>query len=135
MISPSHPILEISGSAMRTRQLSISAIVGGGVCVSAIDGQRVYSALREVVASGDRAQLSFSGITRLTTAFLNAAVGQLYGEFTEEIIRSRLAPPVDAEAWQLNRLKLVVDRAKAYFSGGDDMRKVISRASEPDGEE
>ncbi|MCY1556972.1 hypothetical protein D9M68_937760 [compost metagenome] len=54
----------------------------------------------------------------MTTAFLNAAVGQLYGEFTESQVRERLGPPIDFEAWHLNRLKLVVDRAKEYFKDG-----------------
>lgn len=59
----------------------------------------------------------------MTTAFLNAAVGQLYGEFSETYIRRHLAPPVDAESWHLARLQLVVDRAKEFFK---DQKKVQS---------
>lgn len=61
-------------------------------------------------------EISFFGITRMTTAFLNAAIGQLYGEFDESEIKSHLAPPVDFEDWHLRRLKMVVDRAKIYFA-------------------
>lgn len=100
---------------MRTKIIPISAIVGGGICVSASDGQKVYQQIRDAVSAGDRVVLSFSGITRMTTAFLNAAVGQLYGEFDEQTIKMRLGPPVDYEKWHLNRLKIVVDRAKSYF--------------------
>jgi len=59
--------------------------------------------------------ISFSGVTRLTTAFLNAAVGRLYGELTADQIREHLAPPADCEPMHLSLLKLSVDRAKSYF--------------------
>lgn len=110
---------------MKTIKIPIAAIVGGGVCVSASDGQRVYKEVQKAVADGDRVVLSFSGITRMTTAFLNAAVGQLYGEFSEEVIRQRLAPPVDFEGWHLSRLKLVVDRAKAFFKDVERVNKAF----------
>lgn len=97
-------------------RVSVSTIVGGGICVAASDGQKVHQVIYDVIQAGNRAEISFFGITRMTTAFLNAAVGQLYGEFDEKVLRTRLVPPVDFEDWHLRRLKLVVDRAKLYFS-------------------
>lgn len=111
---------------MKTVTVTISTIVGGGICVSASDGQKVYQVVQKVVASGDRVVLSFSGITRMTTAFLNAAVGQLYGEYTEEEIKQRLAPPIEFEPWHLSRLKLVVDRAKLFFRDSGRLNKVFN---------
>lgn len=108
-------ILMIYGEEMKDVKVSISSIVGGGICVAASDGQKVHDEIVRVLASGNRAQISFFGITRMTTAFLNAAVGQLYGEFDEGQLRRHLAAPVDFEDWHLKRLKLVVDRAKIYF--------------------
>lgn len=110
---------------MRDVSIQIARIVGGGICVAADDGQKVYAKVREVVADGNRAVLSFSGITRMTTAFLNAAVGQLYGEFSETTVRRHLAPPVDFEDWHLRRLKLVVDRAKQYFADEEKVTQSI----------
>lgn len=95
--------------------VSIARIVKGGICVAASDGNAVHDTIVGEIKKGNRIKLSFSGVTRMTTAFLNAAVGQLYGEFPEEQIRRQLAPPVDVEPWHLNRLKLVVDRAKTFF--------------------
>ncbi|GAB5540085.1 MAG: STAS-like domain-containing protein [Salibacteraceae bacterium] len=106
----------IYGDRMKTVKISLSSIVGGGICVAASDGQKVHRAIYDVIQRGDRAEISFFGITRMTTAFLNAAVGQLYGEFDEGLIKARLATPVDYEEWHLSRLKLVVDRAKIYFA-------------------
>jgi STAS-like domain of unknown function (DUF4325) len=101
---------------MKEVTISIAQIVDGGICVSTDDGNKVHQVVYDEIKKGNRVKLSFSGVTRMTTAFLNAAIGQLYGEFNETDIRKHLAPPIDTEAWQLNRLKLVVDRAKAYFS-------------------
>lgn len=106
-------------------RVSVSAIVGGGICVAASDGQKVHQALYDIIQKGNRAEISFFGVTRMTTAFLNAAVGQLYGEFDEKILRARLAPPVDFEDWHLRRLKLVVDRAKLYFSDQERIEEIF----------
>jgi hypothetical protein len=119
---------------MKTVTVSISSIVGSGICVSASDGQKVYNVISESVASGDRVQISFSGITRMTTAFLNAAVGQLYGEYSEQVVRKHLLPPIDSEPWQRNRLKMVVDRAKIFFTEDSRLRDVASQDDEGDDE-
>ena len=116
----------------RTILVKISSIVGGGICVSSDDGHKVHDVIHEIITSGDRAQISFASVTRMTTAFLNSAVGQLYGEFSEDFLKSRLAPPVDSEPWQLARLKLVVDRAKMFFSADEAIRAAVRRASDFD---
>lgn len=100
---------------MALATVQISKIVGGGICVAASDGNKVHDEILAAFKSGNRVVLSFQNVTRMTTAFLNAAVGQLYGEYTEGQLREMLAPPIHAEPWHLNRLKLVVDRAKIYF--------------------
>lgn len=97
--------------------------------MSAQDGNRVHDAIRGEIEKDNRVTISFSGVTRMTTAFLNAAVGQLYGEYSEEQIRRHLAPPIEAEPWHLNRLKLVVDRAKMYFKDPAAARAAFLRAT------
>ncbi|MGU3467757.1 STAS-like domain-containing protein [Methylobacterium sp. C33D] len=101
---------------MREVQVSIARIVGSGICVSAPDGHKVHEVIYRHIAEGRRVFVSFSSVTRMTTAFLNAAIGQLYGEFSQETLRQHLAPPIDADKRQLTQLKLVVDRARAFFS-------------------
>jgi hypothetical protein len=112
------------GSKMKTIKVTISSIVDGGICLAASDGQKVHAALHKIVAEGNRAEISFFGVSRMTTAFLNAAVGQLYGEFDEGTLKARLAPPVDFEDWHLKRLKLVVERAKSYFEDQERIDKI-----------
>ena len=53
-------------------------------------------------------------MTTLTAAFLNAAIGQLYGRFNEERIRSLLKVE-DMQPDDIALLKRVVDTAKLYF--------------------
>ena len=119
---------------MKEVKLSIASITGGGICVAASDGNKVHDAIKAEIDRGSRVTISFSGVTRMTTAFLNAAVGQLYGEFTEEHIRRQLAPPVDVEKLALHRLKLVVDRAKKFFKDPNVVKTAFFNATELDDE-
>ena len=105
--------------------IQIARVIGGGICVAASDGNKVHDEILAAFKAGNRVALSFQNVSRMTTAFLNAAVGQLYGEFSEEQLREMLAPPIHAEPWHLNRLKLVVDRAKVYFRDPKRAEKIF----------
>jgi hypothetical protein len=111
------------GVPMRNRLvLSIYEIVGSPLCVAAGDGQKVYEQIAAAIRGGKGVTLSFRNVTGLTSAFLNAAIGQLYGEFTEDQIRASLrVADMDAEDRAL--LKRVVDTAKAYFKDPERFKK------------
>jgi hypothetical protein len=94
--------------------LSTFEIVGSPLCVASSDGQKVYDRLAVALKEGRSIILSFHNITTLTSAFLNAAIGQLYGTFSEEQIRSLLKVQ-DMQADDLTLLKRVVETAKLYF--------------------
>jgi hypothetical protein len=89
-------------------------IVGGGLCVSSDDGQLVHDQIAELLRKKHKVIISFEGVDTLITAFLNTAIGQLYGEFPEEYVREYLSVnnmlPDDMEL-----LKRVIDNAKIYF--------------------
>jgi hypothetical protein len=89
-------------------------IVGGPLCVSAEDGQRVHNKIVPLLREGQKVVLSFEQVETLISAFLNAAVGQLYGEFPEERIRE-LVSVRDMDEEDVAVLKRVVENAKAYF--------------------
>ncbi len=89
-------------------------VVGSPLCVASSDGQKVYDRLAAALKADQDVLLSFHNVTVLTAAFLNAAVGQLYGTFSEKKIRSLLKIE-DAEQDDLALLKRVVDNAKLYF--------------------
>ena len=93
----------------------IAEIVGGPLCVSADDGQRVYDKIVPLIREGRAVALSFQGVETLISAFLNAAVGQFYGEFPEARIRELLSVR-DISQDDLGILKRVVENAKRYFA-------------------
>ena len=97
------------------RRLSLVQVVESPFCVAIDDGQRVHNEIADILDAGQIALVSFSGVKRLTTAFLNAAIGQLYNEYEEASIRERLRV-TDATQQDLLLLKKVVDNAKFFFA-------------------
>ena len=98
-------------------------IVGGPLCVSADDGQRVHDKIVPLLRDGQKVVLSFEQVETLISAFLNAAIGQLYGEFPEDRIRE-LVSVRDMDDEDQAVLKRVVDNAKRYFAN----RPVVDKA-------
>lgn len=101
--------------ASETILIRVYQVIGSSLCVASDDGQKVYEQIASVLKSEKKAQLSFQNVEVLTSAFLNTAVGQLYGKFSEEQIKAGLLPPMDIDKDDLVLLKRVVDRAKEYF--------------------
>jgi hypothetical protein len=95
--------------------ISVMQIVGSPLCVASSDGQKVYDQLSVALKEQHSVMLSFRNVEILTSAFLNAAIGQLYGAFSEEQIRAFLQVE-DIEMDDLELLKQVVETAKHYFS-------------------
>lgn len=94
--------------------VSIFEVVGSPLCVASSDGQKIYERLTSALKDDRSVTLSFHNVSTLTSAFLNAAVGQLYGEFSEEKIRSLLKVQ-DMQPEDMALLKRVVETAKQYF--------------------
>lgn len=111
--------------------LSLFEIVGSPLCVASGDGQKVYDRLAAVLKEGGNVTLSFRNITTVTSAFLNAAIGQLYGSFSEEQIRSLLVLQ-DIKSDDLELVKRVIETAKQYFK---DPNKFDQAVRESLGEE
>ncbi len=110
-------------------RISMFEIVGGPLCVASNDGQRIYDRLAAALKADRHVTLSFRKVTALTAAFLNAAVGQLYGTFSEEKIRFLLKVK-DVEPDDLALLKRVVDNAKLYFKDPHRFSQVVRETLE-----
>jgi hypothetical protein len=80
---------------------------------------------------GRNVMLSFHNITTLTSAFLNAAIGQLYGTFSEEEIRSLLNVR-DMQQDDVALLKRVVETAKQYFKDPQKFDQALRETLEDD---
>ena len=110
-------------------RISIFEVVGSPLCVASGDGQKVYDRLNAALEVDRGVALSFHNVTTLTSAFLNAAIGQLYGTFSEEQIRAQLKVE-DMEQDDLALLKRVVDNAKLYFKNPERFDKVVEETQE-----
>lgn len=107
-------------------KLGITEVVGSSICVSIEDGTKLHDAIVAALDQGRPVALSFAGVGRLTTAFLNAAIGQLYNEYDEARVRAGLLPPTNATQEQLSLLKRVVDNAKRFFADRDRISGIVS---------
>ena len=110
-------------------RISIFEVVGSPLCVASGDGQKVYDRLSTALEKDRSVVLSFRNVTTLTSAFLNAAIGQLYGTFSEKQIRDLLKVE-NAEQDDLALLKRVVDNAKLYFKDKEAYNKAVEETGE-----
>ena len=94
-------------------------INGGSLCVSASDGQRLYDKIAPLLEEGTPVALSFKRVDTLISAFLNAAIGQLYGapfkDRLDELLSFRDLAEDDREM-----LEQVVQNARTYFDQPKD---------------
>lgn len=96
--------------------LKIFDIVGGPVWVSTEDGQKVFDKITAAFKAGRAVDLSFANQGNLITAFLNAAIGQLYsGEYEEAFLKQHLAF-CDISGDDRAMLERAIDNAKRYFA-------------------
>jgi len=108
--------------------LSILEVVGSPLCVASDDGQKVHDRIAAAMKEGQGVTVSFLNVSSLTSAFLNAAIGQLYGSFSENEIRSKLKV-ADLEPDDRELLKRVVDTAKEYFKDPERFKRAERAAS------
>jgi hypothetical protein len=108
--------------------LSIFEIVESPLCIASDDGQKVYRRIAAGLKEDANVTISFLNVSSLTAAFLNTAIGQLYGNFKEDQIRSRLTIR-DMHPDDLALLKRVVDTAKEYFKDPERFKKAERAAS------
>jgi len=94
-------------------------IIGGPLCVSASDGQRLHDKIAPLLRKETPVVLSFKRVDILISAFLNAAIGQLYGELPEDRL-DELLDFRDLADDDHEMLTHVIENAKAYFRRPQD---------------
>ena len=96
--------------------LKIFDIVGGTVWVSTEDGQKVFDKITAAFKADRSVVLSFANRENLITAFLNAAIGQLYGGQYEEAFLKEHLEFADISDDDRTMLVRAIDNAKRYFA-------------------
>jgi hypothetical protein len=104
---------------MEVGNIIVKDIISVDTAVSTDNGNLVYKKIVEFLNSGNEVHLDFIGITMMTTAFLNAAIGQLYSTYTGEQL-NKLLKLVNVADDDKILFKKVIDRAKQYFANKKD---------------
>ena len=115
-------------------RISMFEIVGSPFCVASDDGQKIYKHLNAALRVDQNVVLSFHNVTALTTPFLAAAIGELYGTFSEEKIRSLLKVE-DIAPDDLAFLESVVRDVKLYFKDPQRFNQIFQEVLGDDDDE
>ncbi len=94
--------------------IRVRELVGSPFCVASNDGDKLFDRVAESIRRNRPVALSFEGVDNLTWAFLNSAIGRLYGEFTQEQIGKSLSVK-HAAAEDVALMDIVGNAAKAFF--------------------
>lgn len=109
--------------------LNISSIIGGDIAVSTSDGEIVFSELSKCLKGKEKVTLDFKDISVLTTAFLNAAIGQLYsGETYPDNFLNEHLKIINVRDIDTPLFSLVINRAKEYFQNKKNLEESVNTA-------
>ena len=79
------------------------------------DGERLHDAIATPLKAGTPVLVDFDGVSVFTSVFLNVAIGRLYGEFPEALLKTHLSfshlSDIDQEL-----LQIVIRNAQEYFT-------------------
>ena len=95
------------------KRVVISEVINSKVAVSAEKGEMVFQVIENNIRNGVISCLDFSNIKSMITAFLNAAIGELYRIETQETLNTYVKFDVSTlTPVQLQNIKMVMDNAK-----------------------
>lgn len=105
----------------------------GSICVDSTDGASLGELIREALVRGETVCLDFTGVSTLTSAFLNASVGSLYGMYPKERLDRDLSwTGLDAADEDL--LRLVQRNAVRFYAAAKPQQDILraTRQTIPD---
>ena len=112
--------------------IEVASVIGDEYAVEASEGQKVFSMIQKAFEENRKVVLSFLNIKILTTAFLNAAIGELHNNkngFSEEFIKENLKIENLNES-AIVKLKKVIDTAKLRYNDPDFHAKLQKSVEE-----
>lgn len=102
--------------------IKINEVIGGNFAVTTDDGNLVFNLIDKNLSGNEKTKLDFSDVIVLTTAFLNAAIGQLYSKYKSDEIAPFLKLINVADEDKI-LFKKVTERAKEYFANKEIFEK------------
>jgi len=110
-------------------KVNIFNLIKDNAALTPDSGDVVFHEIDTILNKKEIAEIDFSGIDFLTTAFLNAAIGQLYSKYTSEELNEFLSIQHMAAPDKV-LLRIVIDRAKEYFTNKDKFEQDFSDIQE-----
>jgi hypothetical protein len=98
----------------KTYLIKVISLLGHSSATSTDDGQELFNRIDKVLSADSVVELDFEGIDLIISAFMNAAIGQLYSKYEPEYIRNHINLK-NLSNEDLRNLKYVTDTAKSYF--------------------
>lgn len=99
--------------------ITIFEEVGGNSAISVEDGSNIFHKIDSALSQNLSVTLDFQNIDLIITAFLNAAIGQLYSKYTSEKLNQNLEL-INIKPEDVRLFKKVIERAKEFFSHHTD---------------
>ena len=98
------------------KTIRILAVVDNPNWIRVEDGCLVYGQIAAALKQGEEVDLSFAGRGYMITAFLNAAIGQLYnGDFPTEFLKEHFHC-VDTSEEDIEKINRVTANAKRFYA-------------------
>ncbi len=94
--------------------IKISDLIGSSLGISTEDGQMIFDKIQPLMKDDQQVVISFDQLEVVVALFLNVAIGQLYGTFSEEKIE-KLVSFEDISVADQELLDVVKENAKQYF--------------------
>jgi len=100
---------------MKNVTINIFGLIDSNMAVSEKDGIFLYNKIvKELNKSDVKVILDFNDISLITSKFLNAAVGQLYGQYDSSFLKEHLGFK-NLKKEYVELFKIVVEMASKYF--------------------
>lgn len=92
--------------------------------ITSEEGQPIYDMIVSSLSKDEEVTLDFSGMTFLTTAFLNVVIGTLYKDYNSQQLQSKLHI-LNINDETAARIKKVTDNAKSFYSDEDKFNQTV----------
>jgi hypothetical protein len=104
--------------------LNVASLINNDSALTPSAGDELFEKLHDFFAKRKSIELDFNGIRFLTSAFLNASVGQLYAHYSSDFIKQHLTV-ANLSNDDLVLLARVVERAKEYFADKENVEAAL----------
>ncbi|AKP67389.1 STAS-like domain-containing protein [Companilactobacillus ginsenosidimutans] len=95
------------------KKIVIQKVINNSLAVNTEQGKMVFTVINEALNHGEKITIDFTGLSTITTAFLNLSIGRLYQMNTQEELKERINVDLSTlSLYQQEKLQRVIDNVK-----------------------